>query len=42
MFMSLKRIYYTNQSDSINRMITIADEIYLLIFSKWEFEMWSH
>jgi len=30
------------QCDNINRMITVANEIYLLIQSKWDFGMWSH
>ena len=28
------------KSDHINQMITIADDFYLVIFSKWDFEMW--
>ena len=27
---------------SINRMITITDDFYLVIYSKWDFEMWSY
>jgi len=30
------------QSDDNNRMMTLIDEIYLLIFSKLDLEMWSH
>jgi hypothetical protein len=31
-----------NQSDNIIKMITIADKMYLLIFSKWGLKMRSH
>jgi len=30
------------KSDDIKRMMTVTNEIYLLIFSKWDLEMWSH
>jgi len=29
------------KSDNNNQMITVPDEIYLLIFSNWDIEMWS-
>ncbi len=29
-------------SDDINRMITITDKIYLLVFTKRDLEIWSH
>ena len=29
------------KSDYINQMITITDYFYLVIFSKWDVEMWS-
>ena len=31
-----------NKSDNINWMITLTDDFYLVIYSKWDFEMWSH
>ncbi len=30
------------KSDNINRMITISGWFYLVGFSKWDYEMWSH
>ena len=30
------------KSDNINQMITITDGVYLVIFSKWDIEIWSH
>ena len=33
---------WVRTSDKINRMITVTDNFYLVIFSKWSLEMWSH
>ena len=29
-----------DQSDNIKQMITIADDVYLAIYSKWDYKMW--
>ena len=30
------------KSNNINRLLSIIDDFYLLIYNKWDFEMWSH